>query len=222
VEGAAAGPAPSPPRRSQRERRSASDGRLLAAALRLIARGGSAGTSLAAIGAEAGFSRGLPAERFGSKLGLLRALIDRMEAWTAQHVFAGEDGPPGLEALLRRVEAHFRGVGDGPEAVGALYILCMESLTVQPELRPRLNALFRGYRGAFADHVRAGRARGEVRAGLDPELEAAIAIGAIRGLVTQWLLDPDSLDLTAARRATVAALRRSLAAAPSSSEEPAA
>jgi AcrR family transcriptional regulator len=211
--------AAAPSRRSQSDRRSDSDGKLLAAALRLVARGGSAGTSLAAIGMEAGFSRGLPVERFGNKLGLLAALIDRMEAWTEANVFAHHDGPPGLDGLLRRVEAHFRGIAEGPEAISALYILCMESLTLLPELRPRLNAFFRGYRTAFAGHIRAGQARGEIRAGLDPEVEAAIVIGTIRGLVTQWLLDPGSIDIAAARCATVASVRRSLAAAPSPEDD---
>ncbi|TDH62073.1 TetR family transcriptional regulator [Dankookia rubra] len=203
-----------PLRRTQLARRTASDGRLLAAALRLVARGGSAGTSLASIGLEAGFSRGLPAERFGSKAALLLALIDAMEAWAEDNVFAGMPAESGLDGLLARVEAHFRGCMDGPEAVGALYILSMESLTVVPELRPRLAAYFQGYRRAFEHHIRSGQAKGEIRAELDPAVEATVVLGMIRGLVTQWLLDRESIDLQRATRAALEACRRSLRAEP--------
>jgi AcrR family transcriptional regulator len=199
-------------RRTQLDRRTSSDGRLLAAALRLVARGGSAGTSLAAIGLEAGFSRGLPAERFGTKLALLQALIDRMEAWAAENVFADLPAEGGLDGLLARVEAHFRGCLDGPEAIGALYILCMESLTVVPELRPRLAVYFQGYRRAFEHHIARGQAKGEIRAELNPAVEALVVLGMIRGLVTQWLLDRDSIDLEVAMRAAVETCRRSLRA----------
>lgn len=200
------------PRRTQQDRRSASDGRLLAAALRLVARGGSAGTSLAAIGLEAGFSRGLPVERFGSKVALLQALIDRMEAWAEENVFAGLPEESGLDGLLARVAAHFHGCMAGPEAVGALYILCMESLTVVPELRPRLAAYFQGYRRAFEHHIRCGQRKGEIRAELDPAVEASLVLGLIRGLVTQWLLDRESIDLRLATRAALESCRRSLCA----------
>ena len=199
-----------PLRRTQLDRRNASDGRLLAAALRLVARGGSAGTSLAAIGLEAGYSRGLPAERFGSKVALLLALIDAMEAWARENVFAGMPAENGLDGLLARVEAHFSGCMEGPEAVGALYILCMESVTVVPELRPRLAAYFQGYRHAFEHHIRCGQVKGEIRAELDPAVEASVVLGMIRGLVTQWLPDRDSIDLHRATRATLDACRRSL------------
>lgn len=205
-------PAAAIARRTQLDRRTTSDGRLLAAALRLVARSGSAGTSLAAIGLEAGFSRGLPAERFGTKLALLQALIDRMEAWAAENIFAELPTEDSLDGLLARVEAHFRGCLDGPEAIGALYILCMESLTVVPELRPRLAIYFQGYRRAFEHHIARGQAKGEIRPELNPAIEASVVLGVIRGLVTQWLLDRNSIDLQVAMRAAVETCRRSLRA----------
>src|ERR1700748_893308 len=62
-------------RRTQAERAAESDRRLLRAALKLIAERGYRNTSLAAIGEEAGYSRGLVNDRFGSKAGLLWALV---------------------------------------------------------------------------------------------------------------------------------------------------
>ena len=63
-------------RRPQAERRAESDRRMMRAALKLIAEKGSSGISMAQIGLEAGYSRGLPAERFGNKVALLEAVVD--------------------------------------------------------------------------------------------------------------------------------------------------
>ena len=63
----------------QAERRGESDRRMMRAAARLIACKGVAGTSLAEVGVAAGYSRGLPVERYGTKLGLVRALLAATE-----------------------------------------------------------------------------------------------------------------------------------------------
>ena len=55
-----------------------STGKLLDAAAELISEGGYERMTLAAIGKRAGYSHGLVTARFGSKEGLLWALVDRM------------------------------------------------------------------------------------------------------------------------------------------------
>jgi len=72
LEPAGAAPARSP-RRTQAARREEAERRLLEAALGVVARRGSVRMTLAEVGEAAGYSRGLPAHRFGSKAGLLRA-----------------------------------------------------------------------------------------------------------------------------------------------------
>lgn len=62
-------------RRTQAERREASEQRLLVAAAELIAEEGFAAASLQRIGERAGYSRGLASQHFGSKDGLVSALI---------------------------------------------------------------------------------------------------------------------------------------------------
>ena len=64
------------------------------------------------------------------------------------------------------------------------------------------------------NRVRSGQAKGEIRAELDPVVEASVVLGMIRGLVTQWLLDRESIDLQRATRAALEACRRSLRAEP--------
>jgi AcrR family transcriptional regulator len=86
----------------QDERRRASDARMLRAAMAIIAQKGAAGASLAEIGVAAGFSRGLPAERFGTKLAMLNALMDFMEGWFAERLRKAVGDKTGLDAVRAR------------------------------------------------------------------------------------------------------------------------
>src|SRR6516225_12449015 len=90
----------------QDERRRASDARMLRAAMSIIAQKGAAGASLAEIGVAAGFSRGLPAERFGTKLALLHALMDFMEGWFAERLRTAIGDKTGMDAVRARIDAH--------------------------------------------------------------------------------------------------------------------
>lgn len=63
------------PRRTQKERRSDSDARIIAAAIELYAEQGYLRTTLNQIGAAAGCTGALISTRFGSKIGLLRAVL---------------------------------------------------------------------------------------------------------------------------------------------------
>ena len=62
-------------RMTQAERRDRSERELIAAAIKVVAEQGVSAATFDMIGREAGFSRGLVTQRFGSKDGLIRALI---------------------------------------------------------------------------------------------------------------------------------------------------
>src|SRR5262245_47190666 len=94
------------PAKRQDERRRASDARMLRAAMAIIAQKGAGGASLAEIGVAAGVSRGLPAERFGTKLALLHALMDFMEGWFAERLRKAVGDKTGMDAVRARIDAH--------------------------------------------------------------------------------------------------------------------
>ncbi len=198
-------------RRSNEQRRQESDKRLLDAGLRLVAKKGAAGATLAEIGLAAGFSRSLPLERFGSKLQLLIALVDRTEQWFNEWAFADLQGKEGLEGLTARIEAHLASAMASWDATSALFMLYFESLTVVPELRPRVTAVGHAYRSALRDLILQGQARGEIRSDVDAEVEATALFGAIRGSIAQWLFEPDAIDLKRVARVLAENARRSLA-----------
>ncbi len=210
IEAVATALSPRLKRRSQEDRRAESDRRIIGAAIQLIARKGSAGTTLAEIGVAAGYSRGLPSERFGTKHALLDAVIDRTEAAFQAQLAIDVGAKTGLAAVEARMEAHVNGALRSPDGVRALYLIYMESLTVAPELHPRIAAQGNAYREGFVRHLREARRAGEVRADTDLQLHATMILGALRGVLTQWVIDPAAVDLTAAKAALVAFARRAL------------
>lgn len=201
-------------RRTNEQRRQESDKRLLDAGLRLVAEKGAAGATLGDIGLAAGFSRSLPLERFGSKQQFLVALVDRTEQWFNQWAFADLQGKEGLEGLTARIEAHLSSATASWDATSALFLLYFESLTVVPELRPRVTAVGHAYRTALRDLIRQGQVRGEIRAEVDPDVEATALFGAIRGTIAQWLFEPKTIDLKRVASALVESTRRSLGSDP--------
>nr|HQA18338.1 TetR family transcriptional regulator [Novosphingobium sp.] len=88
-------------RRTQAERRAESEDRLLAAAAAIIAEEGYLAATLERVGTAAGFSRGLAGRKYGSKDGLIEAVIWRVSARVNAEVdtaIAGLDSP--LDQLL--------------------------------------------------------------------------------------------------------------------------
>ena len=201
---------PSPVRRTQEDRRVESDRRILRAATRLIARNGSAGTSMAEIGLAAGYSRGLPAERFGTKDSLLRSVVARIEEAFQARLAAELGDKIGLPAVEARIAAHLDGAMTGADGVRALYLLYMESLTVAPDLHQQIAQMGHDNRDGFADHLRDARHRGEIDGDIDPTALATVILGAIRGIITQWVIDPQAVNLIEAKATLVAMVRRSV------------
>jgi AcrR family transcriptional regulator len=199
-------------RRTQVDRRAESDRRILAAARRLIAEKGSNGTSLADIGIAAGYSRGLPSERFGTKQRLIDALLDEVDRGFARELPDDLPQRGGLAGVTARIEAHLQGAARSPEAVRLLYVLYMESLTAAPQLHPRIAGLARTFRAGFVHHLREAQQAGEIADDIGVEDQAAVILGALRGLITQWLIEPDAIDLDASGKTLVAMLKRSLEA----------
>jgi BetI-type transcriptional repressor, C-terminal len=61
----------------------------------------------------------------------------------------------------------------------------------------------------IAAQIRAAQRKGDIRADIDPVAEAVAISGAMRGIMLQWLVAPEGIDLDAVRDTYVAGLRRS-------------
>ena len=178
------------------ERRARSDRRMLRAAIALLGKHGSVGASLAQIGLDAGYSRGLPAQRFGTKLRLLQAVVDAMEAWFDRFVAARTRGRKGCDALSERIRAQLDAVRLEPDSAVANYHLLVDSIGSTPELAPRIAALQEGYRQNIRSYLVEAREMGELREDLDIDQTVRVILGAISGLGLQALIEgnPERLE----------------------------
>jgi AcrR family transcriptional regulator len=211
------GPPSEPPprrpgaRRTQAERTAESDRRLMRAALKLIGERGYQATSLAAIGEEAGYSRGLVNERFGSKAGLLWTLVKRMlRVWNQEGRARNERNHSGIDALCDIVDNHRRAL-ERDEGIRAFYAILFEVLGPIPEVLPEFQKLHRDFRSDIERSLRAGIEAGSIRADIDLQAQAVTLLGVLRGIAIQWLLERDAVPLEATYEAVKSNLRRSLA-----------
>ena len=198
-------------RRSQAERREEAEGRLLQAAIAMVAERGLERVTLADIGEAAGYSRGLPAHYFGSKAGLIVTLAQRLVAGFGQALDRVERHTPGLERLTGIVRFYLDSARKDPVGAKALLVLLADGLN-NDLVREPLAALNARSVKAFEANLAAAIEKGEARADIDVRAQAILILATLRGAVSQWQLAPGSIDLARVRDEMVASLERNLAA----------
>ncbi|MFF3073767.1 TetR/AcrR family transcriptional regulator [Kitasatospora sp. NPDC057904] len=202
-----------PSRRTQAERRAQAEAALIAAAARLIAQHGSAGVTLARVGEEAGFSRGLASHYFGSKAALLARLQEEALAEAMAAAAPERSGAGAVDELCGFARGCLEGVRKPTDLGRAFVVLGAEALAGASELTAAVAELDARTRAWVADVVRHGVAGGEVRAALDPGAFALAMVGLVKGLVVQGATDPDAFDVTAATAEAERWIRLALVAA---------
>ena len=172
---------------------------MLEAALSIVAQRGAGRMTLAEVGEAAGYSRGLPAHRFGSKAGLLHALAGYIGERFGLGRGQGPRRTPGLDAILGNIHFYFSRKGDSWTGTRALLVMMAEgSMAPASELRQEVADYNRQALGWFEHHIRAGITRGEIAADTEPASTAVILLGAMRGVMLQSLVD-DRIPLAAVR-----------------------
>ena len=201
-----------PGRRKQPERVAKSDAAMLSAAMRLIAERGYRGTSLAAIGELSGYSRGLVTARFGSKAGLLSALVKGM-LWSWKHSARdrGTTRPSGLDALHALLDNHRRAL-EADRGMRTFYALLFEAVGPTPDLRPQFSELDQEFRSRIERSLNEGIASGLIRSDVDVQAQATLILSALRGIGFQWLLDPAGFPVAATYDELERSLIRTLSA----------
>ncbi|MAE96207.1 MAG: TetR family transcriptional regulator [Deltaproteobacteria bacterium] len=198
-------------RKTQEERKAESTQALLEAAVRLIGQEGSVRTSLARIGAEAGFSRGIVNERFGTKQALIEGLVDDVQQQIREGVLESARGQEqGLDSLLAVVDAYLANVARSEDTGRAFYVMMAESIGPVPELREKFAQATRELRDFLGREIQAGIDGGDIRPSIDPAAQAALIVGSLRGLTLQRLVDPSGVDIDTTRRQLLENLERTL------------
>jgi AcrR family transcriptional regulator len=157
---------------------------LAAAADELVARGGRA--EVADVARRAGTSVGLIYRHFGSKAGLLAAVVetwfDRLDAEVLDAPMPGRDWG---ERERRRTELavafHLR------DPLAAVILTRLER---EPAVAEVEAARMRRHIDAAAENLRRGQRAGEIPAGIDPELAGAAVFGGLRQVLAEVLRRP--------------------------------
>ncbi len=202
------------PRLTQRARAERSEKLLLEAAVALMAQQGFERTTVAQIAARAGYSPGLVNHRFGSKFELLDRLIEMGQQAFYNDVLAPAlEGRRGLAALLEAMEIRLRPNRDSARTL-AFYTVMGECLGPVPQIRPAYARAGRTIRDSFRRFIVEGQEDGDIRADVSVDAAAAILAALTRGIIFQWLIEGDAIDLDRLRRENRAWLTRALAPDP--------
>jgi AcrR family transcriptional regulator len=178
------------PRRTQADRRADTRERLLRAAAELFASQGYDAVSVDEVAAAADRSSGAVYAHFGSKHGLLRALLDSWKETTAtvvQAEFAVAPDP------ASRMAAIWRNVSHPPDELGDQWLLLEHELWLRAVRDPEVGL---GLRHRYGE-VRASMAAGFRQRGVSPRLGADLAsqvFALLIGLDMQRRLDPDAVS----------------------------
>lgn len=162
---------------------------ILKAAVRMFARQGFATTRVEDIAKEAGVAKGSVYLHFDSRDALLAAAFEEYRANSRAVIDQALTGPgDGLERLARLVRSVLDLVLAEPELARILIDLwaagrqgAASGLDVP--------AVYREYRAAIAGLLAEAEAEGVCRAGVGAG-HAAVVVGAIEGLLVQWIVDP--------------------------------
>jgi AcrR family transcriptional regulator len=205
-------PSPSP-RRTQAARRDESERRLVEATLAVVSKEGVNAATFDTIGRAAGYSRGLATLRFGSKRGLIEAVIahlhqQREDLLAADHVAA----MPALDAVLHYVDTHLRDL-DREHGGRAYFMLLAAAVADASAMREAFADSHERVRVWLEAQIRRGQAAGDVDPGIDPNAGALMVGSLLVGLSMQWLVDP-ATDLEPLRTTSLAILRQSFSTQP--------
>ena len=198
------------PRRTHAERREEAAQRMLDAAVRIVAERGLEYLTLAECGEAAGYSRGLAAHYFGTKDELIAAIANHIVHDYTQRSRGGSRGRKGLEGFLNAVDFYIES--------GRTHVLELRAFNAvlatgpsHPELSDAIAKLNSESVDAFARGLETCLKLRAVRADINPQAQARILVAMLRGVMTQWLLDPKGVDLDAVKSELMSSLRRSLA-----------
>ena len=195
-------------RRTQHQRRSETEQRVLAAAMALIAERGSRAVSLAEVGRLAGYSSGIVSHHFGGKQQLLAAVVDHAQLFDLPVTDSS-----GLDQLTLLISTYLTTFRERAPAPQAFLLLWSEAVASDPVLAPLFAERDAWFRGLLASYVRTGIDDGSIRTDADPEAVAVSVLGLLRGIGMQLISTAGQAPLDPIAHQIVEIVQRGLAPA---------
>jgi AcrR family transcriptional regulator len=187
-------------RRTQAERIAISDDALFKAAISIIAQEGPNKMTLANVGKTAGYTGGLVSHRFGSKIGLLKAVSERIVTLWTDRVL---DSPrikrhSGMDGLKMLADEYLNNLKKGSELMMAMHRLMNASYGNCPELRPYFQDYDQTLRLKLAEELKENE---ELPPGFDAGAFAILYMASLRGIAQQFFISQGKFNLKAAKAA---------------------
>ena len=179
--------------------------KLVAAARRLLARGGYEALTVEAVAAEAGAYRDSVRYHFGGKAAFIAAVVDSLSHDQGVGAVAETQAASGGDARVHGLVAADRRLADD-RAVFRDFFAIFPHVLLDDELRERVAGLYDWYRDLYVEGF------GEAAAAEEAHLRdlASLMVAMTDGLAVQKLLDPDGVDLESLFELWEAMLRASL------------
>lgn len=183
----------------QHERRKQSTDKLINAYLELAAEQGVSALTFDNIGLRAGYSRNLAFQKFGSKGGLLTAVINHLhELMSERRKKQDLDSLTGLEGLLLYCDVHIAAL-DKSADMKAYFILMSEAIADMSEMSEQFVASHKRSATELMRLIRLGREDGSIRKDVTVDMAAQLIGTQLIGISAQYLIEP-AFSLKRARK----------------------
>ncbi len=186
-------------RMTQAERRELSEQKILMAAMELVAQKGAYAVTLAEIGEKAGFSRGLPIHKYGSKSNLLKALAQFIAANFSVFSSANPKPKPGLPRLEKLVDAYLLREGNDWLSARALIMLTTEAHLLDQDVCEHMTQYNRIVLSYISKNVDTAIAEKHFKADCDSDEIAVFLLSVFRGAALLRMNDGE-IDLQGLHR----------------------
>jgi len=173
---------------------------IIGAALVVFAKKGFAKTTINDIAAAAGIGKGTVYEYFSNK----EEIINQSFSFFIRHLELGFQEVliqeiPAREKLIRILGGFSHAMdSDSQELLELMFDYWSEGIKNRDSkglLFEEMNKFYRSYREIFADVIIEGMTEGSFRKDINPRSAASMIVGTLDGILVQWILDKDSIDL---------------------------
>jgi AcrR family transcriptional regulator len=199
------------PRRTQAQRREESDHRLMAAAARIIAEEGYPAATLERVGEAAGFSRGLASRKYGSKDGLIEAVIRHVAVYVNARVDAALEGVDDPARQVLALVDRFVALVQEDLVVRAYFVLFSAMIANRLETRAVFAEVQQQFGARIEAPIRAAQQAGTIAAQPPATMLAYLVGSLLAGIAVEMTMDHASQFAPEELRAGLALpLRRAL------------